>query len=73
MSLVAIKRELPRFLAPLIRFPTWYLSAYSKQTEGDWSERALRDDLSKLVRLGDMVKQGQGKSTFYVRTEKPTA
>ena len=49
------------------------LAAYTKQTEGDWSERALRDDLSKLVRLGYIVKQGQGKSTFYVRTEKPTA
>jgi len=49
------------------------LSSYTKQTEGDWSERALRDDLSKLVRLGYMAKQGQGKSTFYVRTEKPTA
>ena len=49
------------------------LSAYTKQTEGDWSERALRDDLSKLVRLGYMAKHGQGKNTFYVRTEKPSA
>jgi len=49
------------------------LSAYTKQTEGEWSERSLRGDLSKLVRLGYMVKQGQGKSTFYVRTEKPAA
>lgn len=49
------------------------LSTYTMQTEGDWSERALRADLSKLVRLGYMVKQGQGKSTFYMRTEKPAA
>ena len=35
------------------------------------SERALRDDLSKLNRLGYLTRQGKGKSTFYVRTEKP--
>ena len=49
------------------------LAAYTKETEGYWSERALRDDLSKLVRLGYLVTQGQGKNTFYVRTEKPAA
>lgn len=46
------------------------LTAYTEETNGDWSERALRSDLSKLVLLGYLAKQGQGKNTFYVRTEK---
>ena len=49
------------------------LSNYGERSEGQWSERTLRSDLSKLVRLGYLAKQGQGKSTFYVRTEKPTS
>ena len=47
------------------------VAAYGKHTRGKVSERALRDDLSKLVPLGYFAKQGQGKNTFYVRTEKP--
>jgi ATP-dependent DNA helicase RecG len=47
------------------------IAAYRKNTKGKVSERALRDDLSKLVPLGYFAKQGQGKNTFYVRTEKP--
>ncbi|MEZ5326912.1 MAG: putative DNA binding domain-containing protein [Verrucomicrobiales bacterium] len=47
------------------------LPDYTKESEGDLSERALRDDLAKLVRLGFLAKQGKGKNTFYVRTEKP--
>lgn len=34
------------------------------------SERTIRNDISKLVQLGLLAKQGQSKSTFYVRTEK---
>lgn len=47
------------------------IAAYRENTKGRVSERALRDDLSKLVSLGYFAKQGQGKNTFYVRTEKP--
>jgi predicted HTH transcriptional regulator len=47
------------------------IAAYRENTKGKISERALRDDLSKLVPLGYFAKQGQGKNTFYVRTEKP--
>lgn len=46
------------------------VSAYRENTKGEVSERALRDDLSKLVTIGFFAKQGQGKNTFYVRTEK---
>jgi ATP-dependent DNA helicase RecG len=49
------------------------LAKYTSEIEQRLSERALRDDLTKLVRLGFMAKQGQGKNTFYVRTEKPSA
>ena len=48
------------------------LAGYTREFKGEWSERALRGDLFKLVQLGFMAKQGKGKSTFYVRTEKPT-
>jgi predicted HTH transcriptional regulator len=37
------------------------------------SERTVRNDLSKLAKLGYLALQGRGKSTFYVRTEKPLA
>ena len=47
------------------------LTKYGKEIEGKLSERALRNDLSQLVQLGYMAKQGQEKNTFYVRTEKP--
>jgi ATP-dependent DNA helicase RecG len=50
---------------------TTTIAAYGESTEGKVSERALRDDLAKLVPLGYFAKQGQGKNTFYVRTEKP--
>jgi predicted HTH transcriptional regulator len=48
------------------------IGSYREATGGKVSERALRDDLTKLVPLGFFSKQGQGKNTFYVRTEKPT-
>lgn len=47
------------------------IGTYREKTKGKVSERALRDDLTKLVPLGYFAKQGQGKNTFYVRTEKP--
>lgn len=34
------------------------------------SERTVRNDISLLVQLGLLAKQGQSKNTFYVRTEK---
>ncbi|MBU2055068.1 MAG: putative DNA binding domain-containing protein [Proteobacteria bacterium] len=37
------------------------------------SERTVRNDLSKLLKLGYLALQGRGKSTFYIRTEKPLA
>jgi ATP-dependent DNA helicase RecG len=37
------------------------------------SERAARNDLAGLVNLGFLVRQGKGKNTFYIRTEKPLA
>lgn len=37
------------------------------------SERTARNDLTSLVKLGFLTRQGQGKNTFYVRTEKPIA
>lgn len=37
------------------------------------SERTARNDLTRLTKLGFLVRQGQGKNTFYVRTEKPIA
>jgi ATP-dependent DNA helicase RecG len=47
------------------------VGSYGEFTEGKVSDRTLRDDLSKLVTIGFLSKQGQGKNTFYVRTEKP--
>ena len=35
------------------------------------SERSLRNDLSGLVSHRFLARQGRGKSTFYIRTEKP--
>ncbi len=44
-----------------------------KDSDGDLSERTVRNDLTGLVKLSFLARQGQGKSTFYVRTEKPIA
>lgn len=44
-----------------------------KSAGGNLSERTARNDLTGLVKLGFLARQGQGKSTFYVRTEKPIA
>jgi len=49
------------------------LALFRKQAGGPLSERTGRNDLASLVKLGFLVRQGQGKSTFYVRTEKPLA
>lgn len=46
------------------------LSRYIADMGDGRSERAMRDDVAKLVRLGFLAKQGLGKNTFYVRTEK---
>jgi ATP-dependent DNA helicase RecG len=49
------------------------LATVRKNVGGDLSERTVRNDLKGLVKLGFLARQGQGKSTFYVRTEKPIA
>jgi ATP-dependent DNA helicase RecG len=49
------------------------LNTVLKSAGGDVSERTVRNDLARLVKLGFLFRQGQGKSTFYVRTEKPFA
>lgn len=49
------------------------LTSLRSSSEKNLSERAARNDLSGLVKLGFLVRQGKGKSTFYVRTEKPMA
>ena len=49
------------------------LAAVRKSAGGDLSERTTRNDLAGLVKLGFLVRQGQGKSTFYIRSEKPIA
>lgn len=49
------------------------LATFRKSAGGDLSERTARNDLAGLAKLGFLVRQGQGKSTFYVRTEKPIA
>ena len=41
--------------------------------EESMSERTARNDLTGLVKLGFLVRQAQGKNTFYIRTEKPIA
>ena len=38
---------------------------------GTKSQRTVRNDLVSLVKLGFLARHGEGKSTFYVRTEKP--
>jgi len=48
------------------------IAAYSDKTGSSLSERTLRNDLSSLTKSGFLAKQGQGKNTFYVRTEKPS-
>jgi len=47
------------------------LAEYKEKHGNELSERSLRDDLAKLFRLGYLARQGQGKNTYYVRTEKP--
>lgn len=49
------------------------LATVRKSAGGELSERTVRNDLAGLVKLGFLARQGQGKSTFYVRTEKPIA
>ena len=49
------------------------VGAVLKESGGNLSERTARNDLTGLVKLGFLARQGQGKSTFYVRTEKPIA
>jgi ATP-dependent DNA helicase RecG len=49
------------------------MAAILKVSEQNMSERTVRNDLSKLVKLGYLALQGRGKSTFYIRTEKPLA
>lgn len=44
-----------------------------RNTGGALSERTSRNDLARLVSRGFFIREGQGKSTFYVRTEKPIA
>jgi ATP-dependent DNA helicase RecG len=46
------------------------MNILQKETDGEVSERSLRNDLSLLVKLGYLTNQGRGKSTFYVRSEK---
>lgn len=41
--------------------------------DGKISERTARNDLTRLTKLGFIARQGKGKNTFYVRTEKPIA
>ncbi len=52
------KTDVPTFLVDLI---------------GKISERTARNDLTSLTKLGFLARQGKGKNTFYVRTEKPIA
>lgn len=49
------------------------LAGFRKGAGGVLSERTARNDLVRLVKLEFLARQGQGKSTFYVRTEKPVA
>jgi len=46
------------------------LAHYANHSGSTVSERTLRNDLTQLIKLGFMLKQGKGKNTFYVRTEK---
>jgi len=47
------------------------VAALGVESGGDISERTLRNDLSLLVKRGYLTSQGQGKSIFYIRNEKP--
>ncbi|MBU0651979.1 MAG: putative DNA binding domain-containing protein [Proteobacteria bacterium] len=49
------------------------MAAILKASGQNMGERTVRNDLSKLVKLGYLALQGRGKSTFYIRTEKPLA
>lgn len=49
------------------------LADVRRSAAGSLSERTARNDLAGLVKLGFLARQGQGKSTFYIRTEKPIA
>jgi DNA-binding transcriptional ArsR family regulator len=49
------------------------MASILKASENKMSERTVRNDLSKLAKLGYLALQGRGKSTFYIRTEKPLA
>ena len=46
---------------------------FLNELDGKISERTARNDLTRLTKLGFLARQGQGKNTFYVRTEKPIA
>lgn len=49
------------------------IGAVLKESSGKISERTARNDLGRLVKLGFLARQGLGKNTYYVRTEKPIA
>ena len=49
------------------------ITNYRSSVGGELSERTARNDLAGLVKLGFLARQGRGKSTYYVRTEKPIA
>lgn len=47
------------------------VAALREESGDNISERSLRNDLSLLVKRGYLTSQGQGKSIFYIRNEKP--
>lgn len=49
------------------------VSAYREEGAAELSERTARNDLQVLLKMGFLARQGRGRSTFYVRTEKPIA
>ena len=49
------------------------VAKHRESSAGELAERTARNDLLRLLNLGFLVRQGQGRSTFYVRTEKPIA
>ncbi len=46
------------------------VSRYLKELKEDISERTAREDLARLTGEGYFVRQGKGRSTIYIRTEK---
>lgn len=62
--------DLLRILRPGSRID---VPTYVNDLDGRISERTGRNDLVQLAKLGFLSRQGQGKNTFYIRTEKPIA